>query len=115
MFVKRYPFLVWSFSIALALSVFPSIGHSGEPIAKARQSELNNLIRQDCGSCHGMTLNGGLGSPLHSKNLTKFATDELTEIILEGIPGTPMPPWKYLLSKSEAYWIANSLKKGSVK
>ena len=34
-----------------------------------RQKELVRLVRQDCGSCHGMTLAGGLGSPLLPANL----------------------------------------------
>ena len=32
---------------------------SAEP-SSARQSELRNLVVQDCGSCHGLTLKGGL-------------------------------------------------------
>ena len=30
----------------------------------ARQAELLHLLRHDCGSCHGLTLKGGLGPPL---------------------------------------------------
>ena len=35
----------------------------------ARQDELLHLLRQDCGSCHGLTLRGGLG-PLSSLPVT---------------------------------------------
>ena len=34
----------------------------------------------------------------------------LTEIILDGVPGTAMPPWRPLLTRDEAAWIANYLK-----
>jgi cytochrome c55X len=33
----------------------------------------------------------------------------LAQIILDGVPGTPMPPWRPLLSESDALWIANYL------
>ena len=36
---------------------------AAEP-SPARQKELIHLVRQDCGSCHGMTLQGGLGPAL---------------------------------------------------
>ena len=35
----------------------------------ARQKQLVHLVRQDCGSCHGMTLNGGLGPALLPETL----------------------------------------------
>ena len=34
-----------------------------------RQDQLRYLLRQDCGSCHGMTLKGGLGPALLPDNL----------------------------------------------
>ena len=33
-------------------------------MTKQRQAEIKNLLLQDCGSCHGMTLKGGLGPAL---------------------------------------------------
>ena len=47
--------------------------------------KLANLVRQDCGSCHGLTLTG-----------------------------TPMPPWRPLLSELDARWIADRLKQGTL-
>ncbi|HYG42204.1 MAG TPA: cytochrome c, partial [Bordetella sp.] len=29
-----------------------------------RQGQLEHLLRQDCGSCHGLRMTGGLGPPL---------------------------------------------------
>ena len=39
---------------------------------------------------------------------------QLTAIILDGVPGTPMPPWRPLLSEQEARWIADKLKTGEL-
>ena len=88
---------------------------AAEPVSLARQAELTSLVRQDCGSCHGMTLKGGLGKSLLPANLSDLALSELENIILDGIPGTPMPGWRGLLTTSEANWIAEHLKAGSIK
>ncbi len=77
-----------------------------------RQQQLTTLVRQDCGSCHGMTLQGGLGSALLPKNVEHLGVEGIAQIILEGVPGTPMPPWRGLLSEAEAHWIAEKLKEG---
>ncbi|MDH3582263.1 MAG: cytochrome c [Hyphomicrobiales bacterium] len=77
-----------------------------------RQSELTYLVRQDCGSCHGMTLKGGLGGPLLPDALADLSREGIASIILDGISGKPMPPWQGQLSKAEAMWIAEKLKTG---
>jgi cytochrome c55X len=76
--------------------------------------KLANLVRHDCGSCHGLTLKGGLGKPLTAERLLQWDGDQLTRIILDGIPGTPMPPWWPLLTEAEARWIAQALKSGNL-
>jgi len=81
-------------------------------IAPARQAELMHMVRQDCGSCHGMTLKGGLGRPLLPDDLAGKAVEGLTAVVLDGIPGTPMPPWRGLLSEDEARWIVTRLTRG---
>lgn len=78
----------------------------------ARQAELLNLVRQDCGSCHGLTLAGGLGLPLTPEALKGKSAEALTETILHGRGGTPMPPWKPFLTEAEAAWIVDTLLKG---
>ena len=75
---------------------------------------LGNLLLQDCGSCHGMTLKGGLGPALTRDRLAVYDVDTLTSVILEGLPGTAMPPWRELLSAEEARWIAETLKNTDV-
>ena len=77
-----------------------------------RQTELINLVRQDCGSCHGLTLSGGLGLPLLPEALKDKPAEALKQTILFGRNGTPMPPWQPFLTEDEASWIVESLLKG---
>ncbi len=77
-----------------------------------RQQEIIHLLRQDCGACHGMLLNGGLGPALKSPGLDRLSVDAVKATILNGRPGTPMPPWKPFLTEDEAGWLAKQLKRG---
>ena len=79
---------------------------------ESRELKLTYLVRQDCGSCHGMTLKGGLGGPLLPNDLTNLESESIASIILGGVPGKPMPPWQGVLSQEEALWIAEKLKTG---
>ncbi len=84
---------------------------AGEP-PPARQKELVHLVRQDCGSCHGMTLQGGLGPALLPANLQDKPAEGLVATIIGGRPGTPMPPWNQFVSEDEARWIVDKLMTG---
>lgn len=102
--------LLWSLSaLAIAFS-------AGAVAAERRPdaAKLANLVRHDCGSCHGLTLQGGLGRPLTTEQLAAWTSDELARVILDGIPGTPMPPWRPLLTEPEARFIADALKNGEL-
>lgn len=77
-----------------------------------RQAELIYLLKHDCGSCHGMRLEGGLGPALKSERLESWKSEQLALTILYGRPGTPMPPWRPFLSDVEARWLAQQLKEG---
>ncbi len=83
-----------------------------EGVSDARARALSNFVKEDCGSCHGSTLKGGLGKALLPGPLERLGIEEITTIILDGVPGTPMPPWRGLLSDDEARWIAARLKEG---
>jgi cytochrome c55X len=78
----------------------------------ARRAALIDMVRQDCGSCHGLTLKGGLGPSLLPEALAGRDVTLLESVILNGRPGTPMPPWRPFLSEAEARWIAEQLKAG---
>lgn len=80
--------------------------------APARRVELLELVRQDCGACHGLTLKGGLGPPLLPAALADKDAEHLSFVILHGRRGTPMPPWRAHLTESEALWLAQALKQG---
>lgn len=98
------------------------IGHpanSAEHIIKQwpdpkRQRELIHLLVQDCGSCHGLTLKGGLGPALLPHNLKDKDSEFLAEVILEGVPGTPMPPWNVEITELEAKWLVQRMKEGGI-
>lgn len=76
---------------------------------------LKRLVHQDCGSCHGLTLKGGLGPDLRTESLVHYDRDGLAAVILNGVPGTPMPAWEPLMSNDEALWIAQYLLTGEDK
>ena len=80
----------------------------------ARQRELLRLLRQDCGSCHGMRLNGGLGPPLTPHALRNKPADSLAATIVAGRAGTAMPPWRPFVSETEAAWLVERLQQGDV-
>ena len=86
-----------------------------DPVSTPRQEELRELIHQDCGSCHGMNLTGGLGPAITQQALKNKSHTFLKNTIRDGRPGTPMPPWKNLLSEMDIEWITNYLKQGGVK
>jgi cytochrome c55X len=75
-----------------------------------RQIELRNLLKNDCGACHGLTLQGGLGSSLQSKDLAKKSDISLIDTITNGRKGTAMPPWKPFLNQDEIEWLVHFLK-----
>lgn len=76
---------------------------------------LKRLVHQDCGSCHGLTLKGGLGPDLRAPALAHYDPETLRTVILDGIPETAMPPWRPLLTEDEAAWIADYLLKEAPK
>ena len=81
-------------------------------LPEQRQQELTHLLKHDCGSCHGMTLKGGLGPSLLPEVLKEKPDELLFVTIREGRHGTPMPPWKTQLTEDEVNWIIQLLRKG---
>jgi cytochrome c55X len=89
-----------------------AFGQAEPMLPESRQRELIHMVRQDCGACHGMTLKGGLGPPLTPQALQDKPVESLVATILNGRPGTPMPPWGRLLSAADGEWIAQALLRG---
>ena len=92
----------------LCLLIFTAASQAD--VEPSRQQYLTHLLKQDCGSCHGMTLKGGLGPALLPENLHDKPDEMLILTILEGRPGTPMPPWKSELSRDDAAWLVKQLR-----
>jgi cytochrome c55X len=95
--------LVWGLLLA------PCFVHA-ETLKAERQQQLLNLLKQDCGSCHGLQFKGGLGPPLLPEALRDKPDSILTDTILNGRPGTAMPPWRDFLTADEAVWLVNQLR-----
>ena len=95
----------------VALLSVPLSAAATEPAA-TRQAELLHMLRHDCGACHGLRLDGGLGPPLTAAALARHTPQALERMILEGRPGTPMPPWKALLSSADVRWMVRAMRNG---
>lgn len=101
--------------VTFIFAITPKLTHANEaPLSDTRKNELTHIVKQDCGSCHGMTLKGGLGPALLIENLQEKPILFIQNTILYGRAGTAMPPWKTLLTEQEALWIAEQLKQGNI-
>jgi cytochrome c55X len=94
----------------LALLILVGVAWAGD--SDPDGDALKRLVHQDCGSCHGMTLKGGLGPDIRPQTIPHYSPEDLKSVILDGIPGTPMPPWRPLITEAEAEWIARYLLEG---
>lgn len=100
------------FITVIGLVIFYSSIMAENKISEKRSIELNDLLVQDCGSCHGMTMKGGLGPALTPEILKNKPRDMITATITYGRPGTPMPPWNNILNKEEINWMVDTLYAG---
>jgi cytochrome c55X len=112
---QRYE-LPHSFALALRLILmfgvtFANSAAAAEPSAQ-RVAQLTYMVRQDCGSCHGMTLGGGLGPALLPAALKDKPAAYIKHVILYGNKDTAMPGWSPLLSDADAEWITARLLAG---
>jgi len=98
--------------VALAFAAGLLAGAPGS--AAEGEVALERFVKQDCGSCHGLTLKGGLGPDIRPDAIAHHDRETLRLIIADGIPGTPMPPWGPLLTTDEIEWIVEFLMAGSV-
>lgn len=98
-------------TVALVLSAAADAAEPAVP-AEIRRAEIMHMVRQDCGSCHGLTLRGGLGPPLLPATLAGKDSAQLRFVVLHGRRGTAMPPWRRFLTEDEAGWVVELLRKG---
>lgn len=96
----------------LALAAVPAPTMAQSSTIDERRPALVRMVRQDCGSCHGLRLKGGLGPALLPETLRDKAAESLEATILSGRPGTAMPPFRGMLSEPEVRWIVERLVNG---
>ncbi len=101
---------LFSATLALCLTL-PALADAP---TRARQNELLYLLEQDCGSCHGLRLKGGLGPPLRPADIAGTPDQALIDAILHGRPGTPMPPWDIEITEAEVAWLVGRMRAGEV-
>ncbi len=80
----------------VALSLLATCLAMAAPAAMADSLDpdaLKRLVHQDCGSCHGLTLKGGLGGPdIRAETLEGYDPEVLQFIILEACRAPPCRP-----------------------
>jgi cytochrome c55X len=106
--------LVAQNSLADSMTDNSGADNSRVKMSSARQDELLYLLKHDCGSCHGMTLKGGLGPALLPQTLAAQPRDYIVTTIMQGRKDTAMPGWSSMLTQSEAAWLAEQLQNGLV-
>jgi cytochrome c55X len=114
--VAHAAFWLFLASLLPCMSAHPADGRDGareQFLAPGRHAQLRHLLKHDCGSCHGMTLAGGLGPALTRDALADKPLEYIEATILHGRAGTAMPGWQGLLSEADARWIAHRLKEGT--
>jgi cytochrome c55X len=99
--------------LALLMLLDCMVGHSA--FGEETHQQLRHLLKHDCGSCHGLTLQGGLGPSLRPEALAGKSDEMLLAAILHGRPGTTMPPWKDLLSEVDARVLVTLMRAGEVR
>jgi cytochrome c55X len=97
--------------MAFAILLAANTAAADEP-STARKAELLHRLKHDCGSCHGLTMKGGLGPPLLPVRLADRSREDLVAVILDGVADTPMPPWQGELTADEASWLVHVLQEG---
>ncbi len=112
--MNKMLFITSLVSSSLLMSHGAVAENAAAEIDPARKNELLYFVKHDCGSCHGMTLKGGLGPALLPETLSGKPKDYLVTTIMEGRKNTAMPPWKTMLSQSDAMWITEQLQNGSI-
>ncbi|MFG3453293.1 c-type cytochrome [Stutzerimonas stutzeri] len=101
------------FSLGLTLvSLLPLSAALAEPPTAERQAQLEHLLVQDCGSCHGLRMTGGLGPALTLDAIAGKPRESLIATVTHGRPGTAMPGWNALLNEQDIAWLVDLLLEG---
>jgi cytochrome c55X len=100
-------------SLGLSLvSLLPLSAALAQAPTAERQAQLEHLLIQDCGSCHGLRMTGGLGPALTLNAIADKPRDSLIATVTHGRPGTAMPGWNALLDEQDIAWLVDLLLEG---
>ncbi|MCQ4260827.1 c-type cytochrome [Stutzerimonas stutzeri] len=100
-------------SLGLSLvSLLPLSAAQAQAPSAERQAQLEHLLVQDCGSCHGLRMTGGLGPALTLDAIAGKPRDSLIATVTHGRPGTAMPGWNALLDEHDIAWLVDLLLEG---
>ena len=72
------------FGIIMA-SLLPLSLSVAAPLTNERQATLEHLLIQDCGSCHGLRMTGGLGPALTPQLLAEKPRENADTVWLNGL------------------------------
>ncbi|MDI3512962.1 MAG: cytochrome c55X [Rhodocyclaceae bacterium] len=112
----KLPPLVAHVVVLIGAAVVSALASAAETLPASpdaqRARELVHIVRQDCGSCHGLTFKGGLGPALTAEALAGKPAEGLVATVIGGRPGTPMPPFASIVTEAEAEWIVDQLMRG---
>ena len=97
--------------LAMASLLLISADLAAAPNAE-RQAQLEHLLVQDCGSCHGLRMTGGLGPAITHDALAGKPRENLIATVTHGRPGTAMPGWNALLDEQDIAWLVDLLFEG---
>ena len=78
-----------------------------------RQAQLRHLLLQDCGSCHGLRLTGGLGPALTPRPCAASRANRWSPPCSWAVR-KPRCPWAGLLSEDDAGWLVDRLIEGEI-
>ncbi|WP_444995264.1 c-type cytochrome [Aliikangiella sp. IMCC44359] len=105
---KQLPILSALIYIVLT-GIVVLFSNNATALTDENKQSLIYLLKQDCGSCHGLTLKGGLGPALLKQHLQNKSKAYLEAVIKYGRTGTAMPPWKDILKDEEISFLAEYL------
>lgn len=107
----RPTYLLATLGLIILCGLTPAASFAAQ-LSVTHQKELENLLLEDCGACHGLKLTGGLGPSITRSALAGKSRQFLIHTIASGRPGTAMPNWDALLNQQEIEWLADRLLNG---
>ena len=71
--------------------------------------DVASVFEKECQGCHGPNHEGGVGADLRPNVIAKKNAEDLAQVILNGRPGTAMPPFKEKFSQADAQKMVDYL------